>query len=132
MGRAETFPPPVEHRLEPGRTGRVQTVFVGCCSVRWGIAVVAADAAAGAAAAAAAAVSVAVAVAAAADAPAAAAATAVAALWPPASPLAAGSAERPRGARRGHAVTTAAPPPALGPAHLLRCLPLQLLPWFQC
>ena len=59
-------PAPVEHRLEPGRTGRVQTVFVGCCSVRWGIAVVAADAAAGAAAVVAVAVGAAVAAAAAA------------------------------------------------------------------
>ena len=144
MGWADRKSPPVEHRLEPGPTGRVQTAFMGCCRIRRGIAVVAANAAAGDAAAVAIAVAGGVAVAVGAAAAAAAAATdvvaaaaaaaaaAVAALWPPASPLALQYAERPNGAKRGHAGTTLMPPPALGPAHMLRYLRLQLMAWGPC
>ena len=118
---------------------------MGCCRIRRGIAVVAANAAAGDAAAVAIAVAGGVAVAVGAAAAAAAAATdvvaaaaaaaaaaAVAALWPPASPLALQYAERPNGAKRGHAGTTLMPPPALGPAHMLRYLRLQLMAWGPC
>ena len=63
---------------------------------------------------------------------AAAAAAVVSPLWQPVSPLARGSVVTPDGARRGHAVTTLVPSPALGSAHLLRFLFLQLLSRGPC
>ena len=108
MGWAERRPPLVPRRLKPGPTGRVKPAFVGdrvgqgtvvtTVGAHAGFDVVYVDSAAAAAAA---------------------AVGHVATPWPPAAPRALKSAERPVGAKRGNAVMTLVPPPALVPALLL-------------